>query len=89
MNKSDKTLCQKAYKQLEARIVSHLPLTDMSQAHINTKLNLKHYLQTCQSHIKYFINDLTKELKRDTDLSKDDLKKIVKQLTINYINTIT
>jgi len=52
-------------------------------------LNLKHYLQTCQSHIKFFINDLTKELKRDTDLSKDDLKKIVKQLTIDYINTIT
>jgi hypothetical protein len=61
----------------------------MSQAHINTNLNLKHYLQRCQSHIKFFINDLTKELKRDTDLSKDDLKKIVKQLTIDYINTIT
>ncbi len=89
MNKSDKMLYQKAYKQLEARIVSHLPLTDMSQAHINTNLNLKHYLQTCQSHIKFFINDLTRELKRDTDLSKDDLKKIVKQLTIDYINTIT
>ena len=89
MNKSDKTLYQKAYKQLETSIVSHLPNIDMSQAHINTELNLKHYLQTCQSHIKYFINDLTKELKRDHDLSKDDLKKIVKQLTIDYINTIT
>ena len=89
MNKSDKKLHQEAYKQLETSIVSHLPDIDMSQAHINTELNLKHYLQTCQSHIKFFINDLTKELKRDHDLSKDDLKKIVKQLTIDYINTIT
>ena len=89
MNKNDKKLHQEAYELLETSIVSHLPDIDMSQAHINTKLNLKHYLQTCQSHIKFFINDLTKELKRDHDLSKDDLKKIVKQLTIDYINTIT
>ena len=89
MNKNDKKLHQEAYELLETSIVSHLPDIDMSQAHINTELNLKHYLQTCQSHIKFFINDLTKELKRDTDLSKDDLKKIVKQLTIDYINTIT
>jgi hypothetical protein len=89
MNKNDKKLHQEAYELLETSIVSHLPDIDMSQAHINIKLDLKHYLQTCQSHIKYFINDLTKELKRDTDLSKDDLKKIVKQLTIDYINTIT
>ena len=89
MNKNDKKLHQEAYELLETSIVSHLPDIDMSQAHINIKLDLKHYLQTCQSHIKYFINDLTEELKRDTDLSKDELKKIVKQLTIDYINTIT